>query len=174
MGVIAKLRPGGHGAPGKLVVVGIGRGALVAGLIAAKDSSVSGVVLTSGLFGPVDLRARSSGRAMKRAALDSAVAESGGGDDALRARAVMSLASDNKAATLMPNGGMIARFRTKPTSSLRGLKRMEAMLGRSSTRISGTRFPSRFEARTLIPSSRRNLGSRSIPSDCHEIPSVSG
>ena len=50
MAVVAKLRAEEYASPEKLVILGTTRGALVAGLIAATDSSVSGVVLISGLF----------------------------------------------------------------------------------------------------------------------------
>ena len=103
--VIAKLRAEGYVSPEKLVIVGTSRGALVAGLIAAKDSSVSGVVLISGLFDLHDLGERASGNEMKRAILNAVVAETGGGDDALRTRSVMSAAIDIKAATLILSGG---------------------------------------------------------------------
>ena len=105
LGVIAKLRADGYGSPKDLVIVGISRGALVAGLIAAKTSTVSGVVLVSGVFDLLDLRELSVGDEMKRNILNSVVAETGGGDDALRARSVMSFASEIKAATLILNGG---------------------------------------------------------------------
>ena len=105
LGVIAKLRADGYGSPKDLVIVGISRGALVAGLIAAKTSSVSGVVLVSGVFDLLELRELSVGDEMKRNILNSVVAETGGGDDALRVRSVMSFASDIKAATLILNGG---------------------------------------------------------------------
>ena len=105
LGVIAKLRSDGYGSPNDLVIVGISRGALVAGLIAAKTSSVSGVILVSGVFDLLELRELSVGDEMKRNILNSVVAETGGGDDALRVRSVMSFASDIKAATLILNGG---------------------------------------------------------------------
>ena len=105
MSVLAKLRAEGYVSPQKLVIVGTSRGALVAGLIAAKDSSVSGVVLISGLFDLHDLGERASANEMKRAILNAVVAETGGGDDALRTRSVMSAAIDIKAATLILNGG---------------------------------------------------------------------
>lgn len=105
MAVMAKLRTEGYVSARKLVLVGTSRGALVAGLIAAKDSSVSGVVLISGLFDLLDLRADSGASDMKRAILNAAIAETLGGDDALRERSVLSVASDIKAATLILNGG---------------------------------------------------------------------
>lgn len=104
-GVISKLRADGNVSPRKLVIVGTSRGALVAGLVAAQDSSVSGVVLISGLFDLRDLGEEANANEMKRAVLDAVVAETGGGDEALRARSVMSFAGDIKAPTLILNGG---------------------------------------------------------------------
>ena len=105
MAVIAKLREEGYVSPKRIVIHGTSRGALVAGLIAANDSSVSGVVLISGLFDLLDLDEGSVASEMKRAILSAAMAESGGGEDALRARSVLSFASDIKAAALILNGG---------------------------------------------------------------------
>ena len=109
MAVISKLRADGYVLPKKLVIVGTSRGALVAGLVAAQDGSVSGVVLISGLFDLRDLGEGASANEMKRAVLDAVVAETGGGDEALRARSVMSFAGDIKVPTLILNGGMDAR-----------------------------------------------------------------
>lgn len=105
MGVITKLRTEGYVSSGKLVLVGISRGALVAGLIAAQVRSVSGVVLVSGLFDLRELAQGSGASEIKQAILKSVVAETGGGDDAIRARSLMPFASDIKAATLILNGG---------------------------------------------------------------------
>ena len=105
MAVIAKARQEGYVSQKKLVIVGTSRGALVAGLIAAKDGSVSGVVLISGLFDLLALGEGASGSETKQAILNSVLAETGGGDDALRVRSVMSFASDIKATTLILNGG---------------------------------------------------------------------
>lgn len=103
--VISKLRADGHVSPRKLVIVGTSRGALVAGLVAAQDSAVSGIVLISGLFDLRHLVEGASANEMKRALLDAVVAETGGGDEALRARSVMSFAGDIKVPTLILNGG---------------------------------------------------------------------
>ena len=49
-GVIAKLRSEGRASPERLLIEGISRGALTAGLVAAQDPSVSGLVLISGVY----------------------------------------------------------------------------------------------------------------------------
>lgn len=48
--VIAQLRKEALAAPQKLLIQGVSRGALTAGLIAAHDPSVSGLVLISGVY----------------------------------------------------------------------------------------------------------------------------
>ncbi len=49
-GVIAQLRATGLASPNRLLIEGISRGALTAGLIAAQDPSVTGLVLISGVY----------------------------------------------------------------------------------------------------------------------------
>lgn len=103
-GVIAKLRADGLAAPGKLLIEGISRGALTAGLVAAQDPSVSAIVLISGVY---DLRAyvgdpRASGD--KREVVKAIIAETGGTADALTLRSVLPVANRIKAAALILNG----------------------------------------------------------------------
>lgn len=103
-GVIAKLRDDGFAAPRKLLLEGISRGALTAGLVAAQDPSVSGIVLISGVY---DLRAyvadphASPG---KQSVVQDIIAESGGTPEALAQRSVLSVANNIKAAALILNG----------------------------------------------------------------------
>jgi dipeptidyl aminopeptidase/acylaminoacyl peptidase len=104
-GVIAKLRREGYVSPHKLVIEGISRGALAAGLIAAHDSSIAGIVLISGVYDLPQFVADSTSSQPKLAVVRTLLAEAGGGRDALRARSVLYFAGDIKAATLILNGG---------------------------------------------------------------------
>ncbi len=103
-GVIAKLRADGYVSANKLAIVGISRGALVAGLIAAHDSSVAGIVLISGLFDLPQFLADPKSSPIKRSVMDALRAETGGGEEALQARSLLSFAKHIKAATLILNG----------------------------------------------------------------------
>jgi dipeptidyl aminopeptidase/acylaminoacyl peptidase len=102
LAVIAKLRADGLAAPDRLVIQGISRGALTAGLIAARDSSVSGLVLISGVY---DLPAYVSRSVPGQAAIVAAMkAETGGNAEALDARSVRRVADRIRAATLILAG----------------------------------------------------------------------
>ena len=152
MGVIAKLRAEGYVSSGKLVLVGISRGALVAGLIAAKDRSVSGVVLVSGLFDLRELAQDSGASEIKQAILKSVVAETGGGDDAIRARSLMPFARDIKAATLILNGGKDDR--TDPDQARRFAEEINAHGGNARAIIYpdlGHQIPVQVRSRDIDP-----------------------
>jgi len=103
-GVIAKLRAEGLASPSRLVIEGISRGALTAGLVAAQDPSVSGLVLISGVY---DLSAyindSNPGRAKKKI-VASITAETGGDAGALVARSILGRAGNIKAAVLILGG----------------------------------------------------------------------
>ena len=101
--VIAKLRTGHEIDGSRLVLEGISRGALVAGLVAARDSSIGGIVLISGLYDLPELVSHASSVAA-RSVVDSITAETGGDVNALRARSVLYVAQDIKAAALILNG----------------------------------------------------------------------
>jgi dipeptidyl aminopeptidase/acylaminoacyl peptidase len=101
LAVIDKLKADGLAAPQKLLLEGISRGALTAGLIAAQDPSVSGVVLISGDY---DLRAyvadpRPSFE--KQMVVKAIIAETGGTGDALTIRSVLPVANKIKAALVL-------------------------------------------------------------------------
>jgi len=102
--VIAKLRAEGLVSPQKLLIEGISRGAITAGLVAAQDPSISGLILISGVY---DLSAYVNdphASSVKQSVVKALMAETGGTADALNARSVISYASEIKAATLILNG----------------------------------------------------------------------
>ena len=159
MAVIAKIRAEGYVSPEKLVIIGTSRGALVAGLIAAKDRSISGIVLISGLFDLLALGDEAIGNEMKRTVFDSVLAETGGGDDALRARSVMSFASDIKAATLILNGGKDDR--TDPDQARRLAEEINRHGGNARTIIYpdlGHQIPVEIRSRDIDPFIEEILG----------------
>ncbi|MEX2263954.1 MAG: alpha/beta fold hydrolase [Bryobacteraceae bacterium] len=101
--VITKLRADGYVSPNKVLIVGISRGALVAGLIAAHDGSITGIVLISGLYDLPQFVADSKSMQAKLIA-QSIIEETGGGNGALRARSVLYSAQNVKATALIMNG----------------------------------------------------------------------
>ena len=98
---IDKMKADGLVAPGKVVLEGISRGALTAGLVAAHDPSVAGVVLISGVY---DLRAYvADGHPglEKQSIVRAIVAETGGTADALEGRSVLRGGASIKAALIL-------------------------------------------------------------------------
>jgi dipeptidyl aminopeptidase/acylaminoacyl peptidase len=111
--VLVKLRSDGLIAPNKIVIEGIGRGALVGGLISTSDPSIAGLVLISGLFDLPQFSANPNYAQISKAV----VAETGGSTEAMRARSVLFFAQDIKASALILNGAKDNR--TDPTQAQR-------------------------------------------------------
>ena len=103
-GVIAKLRADGIASPNRLLIEGVSRGALTAGLVAAQDPSVSGLVLISGLYDLPAYVDDLNASAIKKAVVASLIAETGGATDALMARSILGRAGNIKASVLILNG----------------------------------------------------------------------
>jgi dipeptidyl aminopeptidase/acylaminoacyl peptidase len=105
-GVIAQLRTERRIMPGRLVLQGISRGAIVAGLTAVHDSAVTGLVLISGAYDLVAYAADSQMTPAQRAVVRALRAESGGSVAALQARSLLPVAGRIRAATLVLNGAL--------------------------------------------------------------------
>src|SRR5579884_681875 len=114
--VISSLRSEGYIAPHKLILEGISRGALVAALIAAREPGIDGIVLISGVYDLTSYGAEFKSAQAKLVA-QSIVNETGGSADALRARSVLSVARNIRAAALILNGAKDDR--TDPEQALR-------------------------------------------------------
>jgi dipeptidyl aminopeptidase/acylaminoacyl peptidase len=101
--VIAKLHTDGYVKDNRILIQGVSRGALVAGMVAAHDASIKGIVLISGLY---DLPAYVSHAksAIAVSIVDSIKAETGGTAEALKARSLLYSAQDIKAEILILNG----------------------------------------------------------------------
>jgi dipeptidyl aminopeptidase/acylaminoacyl peptidase len=101
--VIAKLRSEGHVKDNRILIEGISRGALVAGMVAAHDPKIRGIILISGTY---DLQeyARRAKSEMAISIVDSMNQETGGSPDALHARSLLNYAQDIKAFALILNG----------------------------------------------------------------------
>lgn len=102
--VLAKLRADGDASPTQVVIEGISRGAVTAGLIAAHDPSISGVVLISGVY---DFPAYISDPApsdAKTSVISALRAVTGATDEALRTRSLLYQLDNFKAAALVLNG----------------------------------------------------------------------
>jgi dipeptidyl aminopeptidase/acylaminoacyl peptidase len=109
-GVIAKLKSEGQVEGGKLLIEGVSRGAVTAGLVAATDPSVAGLVLISGEYDLLEYVRDADSGADKQSVAQAIMDETGGGSaEALKARSVMDVAGDIKASTLILNGAKDAR-----------------------------------------------------------------
>lgn len=103
-GVMARLRADGLASPDRLLIEGISRGAVTAGLVAAQDPTVSGLVLISGVYDLPAYVAESDASPARTTVVASMMAETGGTADALIARSLLRRAADIKAAVLILNG----------------------------------------------------------------------
>jgi dipeptidyl aminopeptidase/acylaminoacyl peptidase len=104
LSVIKKLRAEGLASKDKLVIQGISRGALTAGLVAAQEPSVSGLVLISGVYDMPTFVAKSKTIPGRKAIVDAITAETGGSPDALNARSVLRFVDQIQAKTLILAG----------------------------------------------------------------------
>ena len=116
LAVIARLRIQGLVAPRRLLLEGISRGALTAGLVATQDQSVTGLVLISGVYDLQAYIADPNASAAKKSVVASIVAETAGDMEALKARSALRYARHIKAATLILNGAKDDR--TDPNQAL--------------------------------------------------------
>lgn len=101
--VIAKLRGDGYVRDNRILIQGVSRGALVAGLVAAHDPSIRGIVLISGLYDLPEY-ARHAKSAMSVSIVDAMKMEAGRSEEGLKSRSLLYLAGDVKAETLILNG----------------------------------------------------------------------
>lgn len=133
LGVIAKLRKDGLASPNKLLIQGISRGALTAGLIAAHDPSVSGIILISGVY---DLPAYVAGlkaNPVRQVIVGALMSETDGSTKALDERSVLHYVNGINAATLILNGARDER--TDATQALHLAEQILANGGKARTII---------------------------------------
>lgn len=116
LGVIAQLKAQRYVSANKVVIEGVSRGAVVAGLLAAHDPSLAGVILISGVYDLPQFAADSrSTRAQQ--IVQAMRSETGGTREALQARSVLYSAQNIKASTLILNGAQDDR--TDPAQARR-------------------------------------------------------
>lgn len=102
--VIAKLRADGVVASGKLVLLGVSRGATVVAMVAARDPDIAGLILIAGEYDIAALAADSTVTGIRAAIRQNVINESGGSVAALDARTVLNHAQAIKAPTLIMHG----------------------------------------------------------------------
>lgn len=121
-GVIEKLRADGLASPDRLLLQGVSRGAVTAGLVAARDTSVSGLVLISGAYDLAEYAADAQASRAQRRVVRALRAETGGTAGALDARSVLRVAGRIRAATLVLSGAQDDR--TSPEQARRLAERI--------------------------------------------------
>ena len=149
--VIAKLRSEGYVNDDRILIEGISRGALVAGMVAAHDPKIRGIILISGVY---DLQeyARHAKSEMAISVVDSMNQETGGSADALRTRSLLNYAQEVKASTLMLNGAKDDR--TDPEQARRLAEAINAHGGRARVIIYpeyGHQIPGDVRAKDVDP-----------------------
>lgn len=101
--VIAKLHADGYIKDNRVLIQGVSRGAMAAGMVAAHDPSIRGVILISGLYDLAEY-VRHPKSAMAASIVDSMMTETGGSEDALKVRSLVFYAENLKARALILNG----------------------------------------------------------------------
>jgi dipeptidyl aminopeptidase/acylaminoacyl peptidase len=156
--VIAKLHADGHIKGNRVLIQGVSRGALVAGMVAAHDPSIRGIVLISGLY-DLPAYANHAKSAMAVSIVDSMKAETGGTAEALRARSLLYYAQDIKAETLILNGAKDDR--TDPDQARRVAEIINAHGGHARAIIYpeyGHQIPVEVRSKDIGPFIERVLG----------------
>ena len=114
--VIARLRANGYVKANRLLIQGVSRGAMVAGLLASQDSGIAGVIMISGVYDLPEY-VREAKSPMQKSVVDALITETGGSEQALRSRSVLYFAQNFKAPALILNGAKDDR--TDPKQALR-------------------------------------------------------
>ena len=102
--VIDKLVYAGVIKPNQIILQGISRGAIVAGLVAAKKQTIKGIILISGVFDFTQYQKDAKTNDAKKSIVNSIEEEIGTSRNSLQERSVMNYAKSIKAATLILNG----------------------------------------------------------------------
>ena len=114
--VIARLRVDGYVKANRLLIQGVSRGAMVAGLLASQDTGIGGVVMISGAYDLPEY-VRQAKSPMQKSVVDALISETGGSEQALRSRSVLYFAQNFRAPALILNGAKDDR--TDPKQALR-------------------------------------------------------
>ena len=102
--VLSQIRTDPRADSDRILIQGVSLGAVTAGLVAANDPEIDGLILVSGLY---DLESFLRDPATPGAAAVKAAArrQTGGGSQALRSRSLLHRTAEIRAATLILNGG---------------------------------------------------------------------
>lgn len=103
IGVIEKLENEEIIKPNQIIIEGISRGAIVAGLVAAKKQTIKGIILISGVFDFIKYQDAKTD-VSKRSIINSIKEEIGHSEDSLISRSLINFAANIKASTLILNG----------------------------------------------------------------------
>jgi dipeptidyl aminopeptidase/acylaminoacyl peptidase len=113
--VISRLRADGYVKANKVLVEGVSSGAMVAGLLAAKDPSIAGIIMISGSYDLPEY-VHHAESPMQKSVVEAIKSETGGSDKALRSRSLIYFPDQIKAPVLILNGAKDDR--TDPAQAL--------------------------------------------------------
>ncbi|HET6935493.1 MAG TPA: alpha/beta fold hydrolase [Candidatus Angelobacter sp.] len=113
--VIARIRSNGYVKGNKILIQGVSRGAMVAGLLASQDSRIGGVVMISGAYDLPEY-VRNAQSPMQKSVVESLTSETGGSEEALRSRSLLYFTDRLKTPVLILNGAKDDR--TGPSQAL--------------------------------------------------------
>jgi dipeptidyl aminopeptidase/acylaminoacyl peptidase len=102
--VIEKLENEGIIKPNQIILEGISRGAIVAGLVAAKKRTIIGIILVSGVFDFIKYQEDAKTDGSKKSIINSIKEEIGNSEISLNSRSLINFAENIKANTLILNG----------------------------------------------------------------------
>jgi dipeptidyl aminopeptidase/acylaminoacyl peptidase len=151
LAVLNKLRADGYVKDKELVIEGISRGAIFAGLLAARDPDIRAIVLISGLY-DLPAYAKHVKSAMASSVFASMKSETGGSEAALRDRSLLYFAKDVKADALILNGAKDDR--TDPDQALRLAAAINAYGGRAKAIVYpqyGHNIPVEVRSKDVVP-----------------------
>jgi dipeptidyl aminopeptidase/acylaminoacyl peptidase len=132
LAVIKQLKNEKQAAADRIALHGTSLGAVTAALIGTQDNDLAGLVLISGLY---DLPAffEQSDSVAAKSVRAAAIAQTGGGADALRSRSALYIADRIKAETLVLNGALDER--TDPAQAVSLANRINTAGGRATVQI---------------------------------------
>ena len=103
--MISVIRAEGRASRTNFILLGVSRGAVVAGLIGSRGSGITALVLISGVYDMCTYAKDGTPSAAMRHVLNAIIEETGGGQAALDARSSMHVADRSKARALIISGG---------------------------------------------------------------------
>jgi dipeptidyl aminopeptidase/acylaminoacyl peptidase len=156
--VIARLRADGYVKANRIVIQGVSRGAMVAGLLASQESGIGGVIMISGVYDLPEY-VREAKSPMQKSIVDALMSETGGSEQALRSRSLIDFTDHFKTPALILNGAKDDR--TDPRQALRLAEAINSHGGHARTIVYpqyGHNIPPEVRNKDIAPFIEQVLG----------------